>query len=47
MLKNGDFFKDAEDIMTLSENGIIDGYVSASAITDRGASDCLASCGSE
>jgi predicted nucleic acid-binding protein len=34
MLKNEGFFEDAEDIMALSENGIIDAYVSASAITD-------------
>jgi predicted nucleic acid-binding protein len=34
MLKREDFFEDAEDIITLSENGIIDAYVSASAVTD-------------
>jgi predicted nucleic acid-binding protein len=34
MLKREDFFEDAEDIIALSENGIIDAYVSASAVTD-------------
>jgi predicted nucleic acid-binding protein len=34
ILKNKDFYKVAEDILALSEKGVIDGYVSASAITD-------------
>jgi predicted nucleic acid-binding protein len=34
ILKNEGFFESAEDILVLSENGVIDGYVSASAITD-------------
>jgi predicted nucleic acid-binding protein len=34
MLKNEGFYEVAEDIMALSENDVIDGYVSASAITD-------------
>jgi predicted nucleic acid-binding protein len=34
MLKNQEFFEDAEDVLVLAEAGEYTGYVSASAITD-------------
>jgi predicted nucleic acid-binding protein len=34
MLKNEGFYEDAEDVLVLAESGEVEGYVSASAITD-------------
>lgn len=34
MLKNEEFFQDAEDLLVMVDSGVLEGYVSASAITD-------------